>query len=173
MVGLSGSGKSMDDMTFRASGIELTVAWTSFMSVRKLSSSNWLPYSYIKDVSTALTVLICRSQEPPIWLAEGGLSLKSIHSQFSFSMEERTSSWSISLKASCYSRWNPIRRIPRSDLSWRIGPRSAWKHLRPLMNASVSRLLAVSMWMARDAMHISNTPDVFSCRSSFTTNSPK
>ena len=38
--GVSGSGKSGEDISFKAIGLEFTIAWTSFRSVRNVSSSN-------------------------------------------------------------------------------------------------------------------------------------
>ena len=56
---------------------ELTIAATSYIKVRRLLVSILPPYFFSKTDSTFLAKHIILSQTPPIWLAEGGLSLNS------------------------------------------------------------------------------------------------
>ena len=77
--------------------------WTSFISVQKLSWSNWVPDPWSSTERMFLTVLICCSQLPPMWLAAGKFIFMSIQLKFSLYKRLFTFSWSIWFRGSADS----------------------------------------------------------------------
>ena len=123
-------------------------------------------------------VMICRSQTPPMWLADGMLSWNSIQSQLRSKRKWRTRDRSTDDSAFSNSFLAPTRLVPWSHLSVRTGPCRFMKRRNALMNESVSREADTSKWMAwldsHVNSHVNSTPYLFnSLRPSFITNGPK
>ena len=90
----------MELMFSAVRGRLFTIASASHMNVLSVSSLSCVPFfSRIAD-KIFRTVLICRSQTPPMWQADGTLNRISTQSQFSFSISICTWFWSISEIAS-------------------------------------------------------------------------
>ena len=131
--GVSGSAVSDGVIPSDVRGRLLTTASAYHMKVRRASSFIWWPFSSRRAQSPLLTVLIWRSQTPPMWLAVRTLSLSSNQSQFSFSISCFNWLWSISANASLSSLRAPITFEPLSMRIWRTGPRLHMKRRRALM----------------------------------------
>ena len=97
--GVNGSRQSGSDIFSTLSGREFTIFSVSTKNVRSDSSSSCCPDCNNSVSITARTVLIWRSQQPPMWLAEGTLKLKFTQSQFSLSRKSLTLSRFISFSS--------------------------------------------------------------------------
>ena len=136
----------------------LTTASTCVMKVWRDSSFSWLPHWSSRTESTLRAVRICRSQMPPIWLADGTFSWNSIQSQLGCKRKWRTRVWSIDDSAFCSSFLAPTRLLSWSHLIVCTGPRQLMNRRKAFMNESVSRVADTSRWIARLDKHVNNTP---------------
>jgi hypothetical protein len=117
------------------------------------------------------TVLIQRSQTPPWWDPKGGLK---IHLTFCCRRNWWIFSWfqfSIALRIS----FSPLTKLlPLSDLITSGFPLLVMNLRRAWRNELVSRLCITSIWTARTAKHVNNTPYLFTrLRPLLTRNGPK
>ena len=80
-LGVIGANASGDVKFSTVKGWLLTTASTSVIKVWRDSLLSWPPHWSSKTESTLRAVLICHSQMPPMWLADGTLSWNSIQSQ--------------------------------------------------------------------------------------------
>ena len=78
-------------------GLELTISSASVSKVWSASSVNYEECSCKREVRTARTERIWRSQTPPLWLASGTFLFHLIQSHFSSKRESCILSWSMSL----------------------------------------------------------------------------
>ena len=153
-LGVSGlSSRGSEDTVVK--GLELTIASISHMSVWNDSWSSLSPNSRDNEDITFLTVLICLSQTPPIWLAAGGLKVQVMARFFKSSLIWL---WSISAMAVRSLRSAPTKLVPLSHLMSWTDPRLAINRRNACMKLSVSRDLAVSRWMDLLARQVKITP---------------
>lgn len=83
LFGVSSSGESAADIIQgQWSGVHYCLDLFQ-KCVRKLSSSTWWLVSSNRDVRLLLTLIICYSQKPSMWLADEGFILNVNHLQFS------------------------------------------------------------------------------------------
>ena len=156
------------------SGRLFITASASHMNVRSTSSFSWRPFFSRSAERTLRTVLICLSHTPPMWLAVGALNLNSIQSQFILRRLDLILSWCISPRASLSSRLAPMKFVPWSARSWRIGPRLQTNRRSAFRKESVSIVLQTSKWTDLEAMQVKITPyRLSSLRPSLTYLGPK
>ena len=156
--GVSGSGANGSDRFSTVRGQQLTILSASVISMRRDSSSSWVPWSNNSDDRTDRVVRIRRSQIPPMCEAWGVLELKSIQPQ---SWEERYSLRGVvssSLNAEASSFLAPTKFVPWSHLSSRTFPLRLMKRRRAFRNESVVMLFKVSKWIARDERQVNIRP---------------
>ena len=131
------------------------MALASAIRVRRPSSLSWLPWSLSRADRMFLTVLIWRSQTPPMWLAWGGLKTNSHPFLTRYS---RTLSQSISFRASDSSRIAPTKLVPMSERSCDTVPLKLMKRRMAFMKLSVDMALAISRWIPWLAGQVNSTP---------------
>lgn len=128
-----------------------TIAITSYNRVRREVLSSLLDDWSRTAVRTFLTVRICLSQTPPMWLANGTFIMNSHPNFFNCS-------WSIASIALINYRFAPKKFVPWSHRIWRTVLWTAMKERRALINASVDKSSSISMCFALEHMQVSNKP---------------
>ena len=111
-LGVSGLTESGSVSWVTVKGRLLTIASASHIKVLRDSSSSCCPLSCNSDARTLRTVLICRSQTPPMWLAAGAFNLKVNQSHCSSSSFSLILSWFISANAWVSSVRAPTKFVP-------------------------------------------------------------
>ena len=101
--GVRGAKESGSARPSTVRGLLLMIASASHMNVLKDSSSSWFLLFSSNTDSTLRTLLIWRSQTPPMWLAEGTFILKLNQSQLFWKSSLPILSWSSSPRASLSS----------------------------------------------------------------------
>ena len=157
-LGVSGSGESGSVSWLTVRGRLLTIASASHINVLRDSSSSCLELCCKRDESTFRTVCIWHSHTLPMWLADGTFISKVIQSHCSFKRLDLIFLWCILFKASISCRRAPTKLVPRSLRGWWTGPRRLVNRLNAFRNESVTSELAISRWIALEAIHVNMSP---------------
>lgn len=153
--GVKGSSACGSLIPSTVNGRLLTIAMASYSSVLREASSSRPGHCAKVAFSTFLMVLICRSQTPPAWLAEGALKTNS----HCLSVRKISSSLvSQCLSASLNSFLAPMKLEPWSQCNCRTAPLRLIKHLNALMNESVDKSSSISIWTALEYRHVKIRP---------------
>ena len=139
----------------------LMMASTSHMNILSDLFSSRRPLFWRSGDRTFLTVRICHSQTPPMWLEDRTSIAKVNQSQFPRSNSVLMCSWLSSASAAFNSCLAPTKFVPWSLRSWQISPLRHVKRQSAFIKASVSSEVEVSRWMALEAKHVNRTLYLF------------